>query len=46
MRDDLQLYKHHKNYSIYKSKQGWLNYYSDGAIELLQMVLGKFDTKT
>ena len=46
MKDDFQLFKHHKNYSIYKSERGWLNYYSDGAIESLQMVHGEFDTKT
>ena len=46
MRDDLKLYKYHKNYSIYKSEQEWLNCYSDGAIESLQMVPGEFDTKT
>jgi hypothetical protein len=46
MKDDFQLFKHHKNYSIYKSERGWLNYYSDGAIESLQMVPGEFDKKT
>ena len=46
MRDDLKLYKYHKNYSIYKSEQEWLNCYSDGAIESLQMVPGELDKKT
>ena len=46
MKGDFQLFKHHKNYSIYKSERGWLNYYSDGSIESLQMVPGEFDTKT
>ena len=46
MSDDLKLYKYHKNYSIYKSEQEWLNRYSDGAIESLQMIHGEFDKKT
>ena len=46
MRDDLKLYKHHKNYSIYESQQGWLNCYSNGAIESLQMILGTYDSYT
>ena len=37
------LYKHHKNYSIYRSEQEWLNCYSAGPIESLQMILGDYD---
>ena len=46
MRKDLKLYKYHKNYSIYRPEQEWLNYYSDGAIESLQMIPGELDRKT
>ena len=43
MRDGLKLYKHHKSYSIYHSEHQWLNCYSDGAIESLQMILGTYN---
>ena len=46
MRTDLKFYKYHKNYSIYKSEQEWLNCYSDGEIASLQMIHGKLDPKT
>ena len=46
MTDDLKLYKYHKNYAIYRHEQRWLNAYSDGAIESLQMVPGEYDCKT
>ena len=44
MKDNLKLYKYHKKYAIYRSEQGWLNWYSDGAIESLQMILGEYDS--
>ncbi len=46
MREDLKLYKHHKNYSIYRSEQEWLNCYSNGSIESLQMIIGTYDSYT
>ena len=46
MKEDLKLYKHHKNYSIYRSEYEWLNCYSDGAIESLQMIPGAYDYRT
>ena len=46
MRDGLKLYKHHKSYSIYHSEHQWLNCYSDGAIESLQMILGTYNSYT
>jgi len=46
MREDLKLFAYHKNYSIYRSEHQWLNCYSDGKIESLQMVHGEIDPKT
>jgi len=44
--DNLKLQKYHKNYSIYFLAEQWLNKYSDGDIESVQMIPGKFDKKT
>lgn len=46
MREELTLFTHHKNYSIYRSENQWLNCYSDGAIESLQMILGEYNSYT
>lgn len=46
MEDNMKLYKHHKNYSIYKAEHEWLNCYSEGVIESLHMVPGQLDLKT
>ncbi|MBQ8275887.1 MAG: PQQ-like beta-propeller repeat protein [Clostridia bacterium] len=46
MRENLIFYQHHKNYSICCSEQEWLNGYSNGAIESLQMLPGTYDPYT
>ena len=46
MTEDMHLYTHHKNYSIYRSNQRWINCYSNGIIESLQMLPGTIDQST
>lgn len=46
MTDGMKLCAYHKGYAIYSSEREWLCCYSDGAIELLQMVPGVYDPNT
>jgi plastocyanin len=46
MKENTELYKHHKNYSIYREIGKWINYYSAGDIESVHMLPGEMDKKT